>query len=348
MNNLFNSFIPNEEFQIYINACNINISRYKCRSCENSILDLDSTHKIRCNRSKIVPGGTRKNPKRDIIPNEIVFNGWTHWEKKWNNGVLEPKKFTEGLELYRHTCWNCFFKKSKCKYAKKKQVPPPNILVDNLHLVYDISESDYNDIRNAKFDTASLSSFIKRHGKTKGTRKYKEYQKLQAYAGNSLEYFQAKYGDTKGIEKYSELNENKTKNWIESTSKHSKYGSSYSKVSMGLFEKIKSDESMYKDNEFKIVNSTTGRNYFVDFYNPSTKKVIEFNGDFWHANPSVARYTPDSIGAHGMTSSEIWVKDKIRLDEIKSQGYEVLVVWENEYANDPVGIINKCIKYLEE
>lgn len=38
--------------------------------------------------------------------------------------------------------------------------------------------------------------------------------------------------------------------------------------------------------------------------------------------------------------------DKIKIDAIKHYGYEVLIVWESEFNNDPKTVIDKCIKFI--
>lgn len=76
-------------------------------------------------------------------------------------------------------------------------------------------------------------------------------------------------------------------------------------------------------------------------------KIIEFNGDFWHAHPNLFE-ADEIIPVLGITATE-----KRELDEKKKKlaeyyGYEVLVVWESEYHKDLVGTIQKCIKFLND
>ena len=56
--------------------------------------------------------------------------------------------------------------------------------------------------------------------------------------------------------------------------------------------------------------------------------VVEFFGDYWHANPK--KYSKDDIVHHGLKASEIWEKDRLRLEELEKR-YSVLVVWEKRY-----------------
>lgn len=75
------------------------------------------------------------------------------------------------------------------------------------------------------------------------------------------------------------------------------------------------------------------------------KKIIEYNGDYWHMNPS--KYNEnDYNGRVHMSAKEIWIKDKAKIDFAKSLGYEVLVIWEFEYKQDKQATIDKCKNFL--
>ena len=76
-------------------------------------------------------------------------------------------------------------------------------------------------------------------------------------------------------------------------------------------------------------------------------KVIEFNGDRWHANPAL--YAEDAIiRRYGIekTAREIWRYDESRLATIRTR-YDVLVIWESEFKQDPAGTIEKCVAHLK-
>lgn len=82
---------------------------------------------------------------------------------------------------------------------------------------------------------------------------------------------------------------------------------------------------------------------FVDyFYNG---KIIEFNGDYWHANPIY--YNSNDI-INKKNALEIWNNDKKRLDKITKLGYDVLVIWENQYRNNPDQTLDECKTFLEK
>lgn len=70
---------------------------------------------------------------------------------------------------------------------------------------------------------------------------------------------------------------------------------------------------------------------YYDLHIPNLNLIIEFNGDYWHANP--ATYGPDDIIPFrfaGVCARDIWEKDRVKLDLAHEKGYRVLVIWERE------------------
>jgi hypothetical protein len=72
--------------------------------------------------------------------------------------------------------------------------------------------------------------------------------------------------------------------------------------------------------------------------------VIEYYGDYWHANPN--KYKADDIVHHNKTAKEIWDRDSFRLDLLKTNGYTVHVVWQSDYKKNKECILEKLIIIL--
>ena len=70
------------------------------------------------------------------------------------------------------------------------------------------------------------------------------------------------------------------------------------------------------------------------------KKIIEFNGDYWHKNPKIYSESDEGV-------KDKWEYDRNRLSELKSLGYDVLVVWEMDYRNNPNDVIANCLNHLQ-
>lgn len=83
-------------------------------------------------------------------------------------------------------------------------------------------------------------------------------------------------------------------------------------------------------------NKISKKYYKVDFYDPELNIIIEFLGDYWHANPE--KYTSDSILNFGfvkLIAEDIWVKDEKRRNEIIEQtGCIYVEIWENDFNNN--------------
>jgi G:T-mismatch repair DNA endonuclease (very short patch repair protein) len=45
---------------------------------------------------------------------------------------------------------------------------------------------------------------------------------------------------------------------------------------------------------------------------------------------------------------DIWNDDKIKLNRIIKEGYEILIVWESDYRKNKKNVINDCIKFLNQ
>lgn len=223
---------------------------------------------------------------------------------------------------------------------------------------------EYNKAR-----ACTLENLIARHGKESGTKKWLDYKTKQKDAGCSLDYFIKKFKCVdRGTEEYHRVNKLKKltlDNFIkkyghfDGTEKYHAYlqhissNAYYSAVSQHLFRQISSNKDTEyfaesKNKEFYVYDKITKRPYFYDYIDTHRKKCIEFNGDLFHANPEY--YTAEDTPLFydkGKTAADIWKFDEYKLNLIKEQGYDVLVVWENEYKNAPDLIINKCKIFLE-
>jgi hypothetical protein len=68
----------------------------------------------------------------------------------------------------------------------------------------------------------------------------------------------------------------------------------------------------------------------VDGFDPETKTVYEFLGDYWHGNP--AKYPADGINAHNKKSfGRLYEETKTRILRLEEKGYKVVFVWESDF-----------------
>ena len=94
-----------------------------------------------------------------------------------------------------------------------------------------------------------------------------------------------------------------------------------------------------------IGENNSKKKFYYDYVSEGRKKIIEFNGDFSHCNPS--KWKAEQINPTlKKTAKEIWDKDQRKIDVAKKNGYDVLIVWENEYALDKDATLKKCVEFL--
>jgi G:T-mismatch repair DNA endonuclease (very short patch repair protein) len=75
------------------------------------------------------------------------------------------------------------------------------------------------------------------------------------------------------------------------------------------------------------------------------RKILEIQGDFWHANP--LKYRGNDILLEGLLAKDVWEKDERKKIKAKQNGYEIYYLWENEINTMSDAEIKKfIIKYI--
>lgn len=72
--------------------------------------------------------------------------------------------------------------------------------------------------------------------------------------------------------------------------------------------------------------------------------LIEFLGDYWHANPK--KYKENDIIHHGITAKKIWEKDEKRFKKLSDKGYRIIKIWESDYKKNKQDIIHDLDMFL--
>lgn len=161
---------------------------------------------------------------------------------------------------------------------------------------------------------------------------------------NTLEkYIERADGDVElGTERWLDRNER----WLASM-KNSRMYNGYSSVSESLFSQVNAQfgDLLYGKDEKQIRCAT--KNFRVDCFSPSNGKIIEFYGDYWHANP-VMYEVGTVIKVTGVLVEERWRLDSERVKMLNEKGHEVLIVWESEYMKDEQAVIQRCIDFLKK
>ena len=226
---------------------------------------------------------------------------------------------------------------------------------------YGWTEDKFHEYNKSR--AVTLENMIKKYGEEEGKKKFDEYRSKQAYT-NTIDHFIEKYGYEEGVAIYIRVCDQKSvtlKNMIriygsekgallyEQYITNKKTDLYYSEISQKLFRKLddelKIDHSYFgsKNNEFGLRSKYNY--YFYDYVVPERKKIIEFNGDYWHANPKMY----DKSWAHPVTKKaafEIWESDSKKFDIARDNGYDIFVVWESDFRKNEEETIKQCVEFL--
>ena len=192
------------------------------------------------------------------------------------------------------------------------------------------------------------NGMIKKYGEELGNKKWKDYCDRQRYTC-SLEYFIKEYGEELGKEKYNNFCEQRiTKGgWIHK---------SFSQESNNLFNIIDivlkkyniRNYLLFGKNEKYVRNETKDIGYKLDFYDSTKNLIIEFQGDYWHANPNI--YDDKFFNkVTQLYSTEIWEYDMNKKEFIIRyfNNPVYLEIWENDYKTNKLNVVNSILKYYD-
>ena len=179
----------------------------------------------------------------------------------------------------------------------------------------------------------------------------KRYTKFQT---RDLAYFIEKYGEEAGkskhaakINKWLTVLNNKTDAEKLEINRKKIWKNGFS--SKGEVELLNALKDCLKDKTFRhqlMIKKNIGIGWYL-FDIVLDNKIIEYNGDYWHANSN--RYKDNDIfkrGNKNITAKDIWNADKEKIECAIKNNYEVFIVWESDYKKDKQKVINECLTFL--
>lgn len=175
----------------------------------------------------------------------------------------------------------------------------------------------------------------------------------------SLEICIEKYGKELGIVRWNERQE-KWKKSLDALPMEEKQRilkaktlaltNSYSHISRSLFDMLNQPEALYGSDEAILLVESENKLIRPDYL--LGNKIIEFFGDFWHANPrkynkdDVMEFPNRKVVGTTTTAGDVWIKDYERLNMLQREGYEILIVWEHDFKEDQQKVVDKCLTFL--
>ena len=104
---------------------------------------------------------------------------------------------------------------------------------------------------------------------------------------------------------------------------------------------------MSKKDNIDIQHAENGGEYIIlntrfkaDGYCKETNTVYEFHGDYWHGNPLI--FDQNKEFKNGITFGELYEKTIEREKQIKDMGFNLIVMWENDWKK-----LNKFVKIIQ-
>jgi hypothetical protein len=216
--------------------------------------------------------------------------------------------------------------KSRTTEEQRKERSP---FSENFYIKKNIEniEKTLNDFRKIAFKNRNLTTSINYYLNKGFDLETSEKMLKERQTTFSLKKCINKYGEEKGEQIFN----NRQIKWLNSLNKNGNLKSGYSKISQELFYKIldyyniEHRENIYfatKNNEIKLSNDK--KTYIYDFTDTKNKKMIEYNGDEYHANPNIYESTDNPHPFRKwLTSEDIWSKDEDKLNLAKEKGYGV-------------------------
>jgi len=222
---------------------------------------------------------------------------------------------------------------------------------------YGWSESDFAKYNSSRSQT--LSKMIERHGESTGAAMWEKYCLRQAYT-NTKDYFISKYGVDDGTKKYLEINRKKLlPHNPELLAEHLSISIDdaasiiISRQKNFFISKLEKEFTTLLSNVIGPLECTSDKNPFgkwspllntyVVFDIKHKNCIIEFNGNYWHANPKIYK---DTAPIRGVTANDIWRRDQLKMQTVKNLGFSVLTVWEYEFTADKIVTIERVKTWI--
>jgi len=298
---------------------------------------------------------------------------WTHFKFKctgrFNNGVEYRKVYPNAelvdKELARNTAITLdnLIKKygeidGKLKWDEYKSKQAISNSYEYKREKFGWSREKFDDYNSSRAQT--LEKMIMRHGEIDGAKRWEDYCLKQAYT-NTKDYFIEKYGVEKGTEYYLTVNEKKaipnnplllsdhlnisvdeaTLIMMNRKSKHH-----YSNVELEFTVMLEDQLGFRLDHT--SLKSPYGKwshllNTYVIYDICHKNCIIEFNGDYWHANPEI--YIESAL-IRNSKAVDIWHRDMLKLKTATDSGFKVLTIWEQDFKRNKALTIEKVIQWM--
>lgn len=322
------------------------------------------------------------NDMINLYVNEMKSTRFISEKYNVDNSVVIKRLQDNGVKIFKGSAFSVkyWIERGLSEEDSKKKIKEmkPNLIE------YWLSRGFSNEESKLKTELHLMNTeraFIIKYGESDGVKLFREKKVKEGklHSQRSIEYWinkgfsieesknkvsegQNKFSLVKCVEKYGEeegkkIFTDRQNKWQESLTKNGNMKMGYSKISQELFYGLlETYEIDYRNKinfathngELKL-NNPKGGVYLYDFIDIDGKKIIEYNGDMYHANPKKYKETDTPHPYRkNKTSREIWESDKVKIKIAEDNGYKVLTIWDSEYRwGNKEKVIKKCLKFLK-
>lgn len=276
-------------------------------------------------------------PVCDTIVEEYFSKTFMRINRKFKNVFIEDKNML--------TCANkrCSQKQAQRRKSTREKIETTNIKKYGYKTFLETDKSNelsqqalinkYGSLSNAV--KKGQETYYKKTGYTHNMRNPKSVELNQKHRVETIKNMTAEQKHDWYKKRLAGHETNKTKLWGGVLPKNTNYSRQQSYFFNELQLLIDDKITFGQNNEF-IVSINDKEYYKLDGYIKSKNIVIEYNGDFWHANPLI--YEANSLinyPGKSKYAKDVWNKDKERMQQIKHiLNCKIIVVWENDYLNN--------------
>lgn len=127
--------------------------------------------------------------------------------------------------------------------------------------------------------------------------------------------------------------------------KNFRYGERISSIHKTIIDLLIGMDLSYNFNiEKRIANDSR---FFYDIVFLEQKKIIEINGDFWHANPLKYKSTDTCNLWRFPDANAIWEHDNVKNEYARKMGYDLLIIWEHDIKKNMNSVVTQLKTFLE-
>jgi hypothetical protein len=202
----------------------------------------------------------------------------------------------------------------------------------------------------------TIDNLVKKYGEDIGLQKWEEYCEKQKIT-KSKEYVVGKYGINKWKDICAKkaqahnplyISEREGITLEEALNKiTARRGTAY--TSKLEFDFIKMLEINFGPLDHTTYNKPFGKwdhenNQYVIYDIKHKNCIIEFNGDYWHANP---KFYSEKDLIRNQPAYKIWQKDEHKKHLAEKFNLSVYTVWESDYLENKLETIKKVIEWIQ-